>query len=157
MRIQTAPTGSAGSDINTWTTALSVDNSCYVNMPLQPAFWVYGSPSKDGNDIVHSFGTTDFNIGSHYNNANGRFTAPVTGRYIFTAALWAANGEDHYMDIHRNAVTGAGAHVNSADGTHSGTLSVVLHLAASDYVSIFCGFDIQGSTPRNFFSGHLLS
>ena len=51
----------------------------------------------------------------------------------------------------------AGAHVfNESGQTSSGTFSVVLNLAASDYVTVVCDYNVQGSTPRNFFSGILI-
>jgi len=122
----------------------------------QPSFYVGASPSKDSSNYVHSFGTIHHNIGSHYVNSTGRFTAPVAGRYLFTAGLWAQAGSDDFVMIAKNQTgTGAGAHAVNSSAT-SGTVSVVFNLAVNDYVSLHCGYAIQGSTPRNFFSGQLL-
>ena len=122
----------------------------------QPSFYVGASPSKDSSNYVHSFGTIHHNIGSHYVNSTGRFTAPVAGRYLFTAGIWAQAGSDDFVMISKNQTgTGAGAHAVNSSAT-SGTVSVVLNLAVNDYVSLHCGYAIQGSTPRNFFSGQLL-
>ena len=55
------------------------------------------------------------------------------------------NGSGDYAATH--------VHNTSASG---GEVSVVLNLAVNDYVSVACDYPVQGSTPRNFFSGHLL-
>jgi len=139
-------------------TAISIDNSGRVTMPLQPSFHVNGGPSKDGSNNLHSFGNVIHNIGSHYVNSNGRFTAPVAGRYLFNAGIYAVAGSNNMVSVSVNGGgSWASAHVfNESGQTSSGTFSVVLNLAASDYVTVICDYSIQGSTPRNFFSGHLL-
>ena len=128
-----------------------------LTKPYQPSFNACGSPSKDGSNYVHSFGTINHNIGSHYVNSTGRFTAPVAGRYLFTAGIWAVASSDHFLHLLINQSGNfAGAHVYNPGSAASATLSAVLNLAANDYVSLNCGYTIQGSTPRNFFSGQLL-
>ena len=140
----------------------SVDNRIVINsnghvtMPLQPSFLANGSPSKDGSNNIHSFGNIKHNIGSHYVNSNGRFTAPVAGRYLFSTGIWAVANTNNMLAI---LINGSGdyaathVHNTSASG---GEVSVVLNLAVNDYVSVACDYSVQGSTPRNFFSGHLL-
>ena len=137
------------------TKAMIINSDGKITKPLQPAFFVNGSPSKTGN-YVHSFGNIKHNIGSHYVNSTGRFTAPVAGRYLFTAGIWAAAGADNFMQVRINeAGDHAGVHVNNS-AIVSGTVSAVYSMAANDYASIHCLYTIQGSTPRNFFSGILI-
>jgi ribosomal protein L35 len=86
------------------------------------------------------FGNVSYNIGNHYNSSNGRFTAPVDGRYLFS---WYTNMEraggngSFYADWYIN---------NNAQGNrmythHSGAWeliggTVIFDLNASDYVQI---------------------
>jgi hypothetical protein len=150
-----APSGSADAAIS-WIQGMSIANSGIVTKPMQPSFLVNGSPSKNGSNYVHSFGNIKHNIGSNYVNSTGRFTAPVAGRYLFNAGIWAQAGANAYMQIQVNqGGDWAGVHVGNSIH-NSGTISVVHNLAANDYVSIMCEYAIQGSTPRNNFSGQLL-
>jgi len=138
------------------TLRVKIDSTGRVTMPLQPSFNVNGGPSKDGNNYVYNFGNVIHNIGSHYVNSTGRFTAPIAGRYLFTVGLWAQANANAFLSIDINSSGNyAGSHVHNTSAS-SGTLSVVLNLAANDYISLNCGYAIQGSTPRNFFSGQLL-
>ena len=157
MDFKVAASGSADAAI-TWTTAMTIDNSGRVTMPLQPSFLANGSPSKDGSNFIHSFANIKYNIGSHYVNSNGRFTAPVAGRYLFIAGIFAQASTDNMLAILINGSGDyAGAHVfNESGQTSTGNISVVLNLAVNDYVSVACDYNVQGSTPRNFFSGILI-
>ena len=38
----------------------------------------------DGSDYSIIYETESYDVGSNYNAATGRFTAPVTGKYFFT-------------------------------------------------------------------------
>ena len=135
-----------------------ISSNGHVTMPNQPSFHVNDSPSKDAGGKLYNFGSVVHNIGSHYVNSTGRFTAPVAGRYLFTAGIFATQNTDTFVSV---AVNGGGnwggAHVyNNSGETSSGTLSVIANLAASDYVQLDCGYAVQGSAPRNFFSGMLI-
>ena len=67
------------------TPAMLVDGAGLVTKPKNPAFCVYRNQStwalSAGDTFI--FNAAEFNVGGHYNSANGRFTAPTTGTYIF--------------------------------------------------------------------------
>ena len=140
--------GSSGNDAN-----LEVNGQ--LTVLKQPSFLVNGSPTLTSGDI-HSFSNILHNVGSHYVNSTGRFTAPVAGRYLFTAGIWAQASSNNWMQIRiNNAGDWAGFHVHNTSAS-SGSVSVVLSMAANDYASINCYYNVQGSTPRNYFSGILI-
>jgi hypothetical protein len=73
-------------------TAISIDSTERVTMPLQPSFSAYLTSNANGvvggattYHITNAF-TEHFDIGGNFNAANGTFTAPVTGKYIL--ATW---------------------------------------------------------------------
>ena len=74
-----------------WWTYLRIDSSGRVRTPVQPAFKCKLSSATGANFTgVLVFNSVQYNIGSHYNSSNGRFTAPVDGRYLF---CWYTNME----------------------------------------------------------------
>ena len=62
---------------------LKATHAKQVTMPSQPCCMAYNANGQQmsGNAIAE-FNSTRFNIGSHYNSSNGRFTAPISGRYL---------------------------------------------------------------------------
>ena len=127
----------------------------YVLRPNQPSFLVYGAPSNNGT-LVYNFGTEDHNIGNFYDNSNGKFTAPISGRYLFCASIWAVANSNSYMLFKVNNAELVGTHQGGDSVASSASLSSVTELSAGDFVELHVNFSIQSSTPRNFFSGQLL-
>ena len=81
------------------TTHIAMSAAGEVTMPLQPAFLAYlGTTDADvtGNGTIFQIGsgnalTEVYDQNSDF-NTNGTFTAPVTGRYHFTAGVTIAQG-----------------------------------------------------------------
>jgi len=154
------------------TTRMTVDGSGHVTQPNLPSFLTYGTPSitSVGSDsyYFHSFGNggESYNNGSHYDNASGKFTAPVAGRYAFGFSVWRAqaySGGDQLIYINKNSYASGGAYVGSnASGSQYDQIEVHLtyNMAANDWVApglYYTGtFSIQASTPRNYFYGYLI-
>jgi len=147
---------STGIDDNATSNAITIDSSGRVTKPYQPAFFAKGSPTVTSN-YVHSFGTVHHNMGSHYVNSTGRFTAPVAGRYLFSCGIWAVANTNTLVGLQINqAGDWAAFHVYNPSSAASGAVTAVLEMAVNDYVSINCHYSIQGSSPRNYFSGILI-
>ena len=67
------------------TEKLRINSSGHVTKPNQPSFHVSRRAGDVSANNYITFDQVFHNNGSHYNNSNGRFTAPVTGVYFFSA------------------------------------------------------------------------
>lgn len=151
---------------------LLIDSSGRVTLPYQPAFYAWMNNSTynftGGSALV--FNTTRFNVGSHYNTSNGRFTAPVAGVYIFTATV--ANDPDgaiegKYFSFYRSGSRIDGRDISEAEigsqTTHYEQHATwIAQLNAGDYIEIVPSASgtfsngSDGSAYRNQFSGYFL-
>jgi len=73
---------------NYYSDSLVIDPSGYVTKPNQPSFWAYCT--ADTNVNVSSgtpveFDAERFDVGSNFDTSTYTFTAPVTGKYFFSA------------------------------------------------------------------------
>ena len=143
----TSPTIRQGTTVNDLAIAtnninrFNITNDGHVTMPSQAGFFATRSTHvTSSGDIV--FDTVQFNRGSHYNNSNGRFTAPIDGVYFFSFACLLYN-----MNSNSNAslqVNGSNYGQMSSFGTYgqfTGSYagqgaSAVAELNANDYVTI---------------------
>ena len=120
---------------------MRITNAGYVLKSDTPAFKCKLSTATGANFTgVLVFGNVSYNIGSHYNSSNGRFTAPVDGRYLFA---WYTNMEraggngSFYADWKINGNNQG----NRMYTHHSGAWeqicgTVIFDLNANDYVEI---------------------
>ena len=155
-----APSGTADAAIS-WNTAMSIDNAGIVTKPLQPAF---GAGRGDGNvalNTVYVCDTVRFNIGSHYNSQNGRFTAPVAGRYQINVNLMCnditQNNKHWNLQINGSEYQ----RVYSSNGSslhHRWNWHGVISLQANDYVDIYSNIAVLygGNALYSDFSGYLI-
>ena len=121
-------------------------------LPFQPSFHAYGLGSTPtATNVIYP--STDFNVGSHYNATNGRFTAPVAGTYIFG---WTAIGNTT-NDVYRWFFRVNGSTVRdiqfrqdtAATGSEYGTNGMYVipwKLNLNDYVNIYYTAD-AGTAP----------
>ena len=130
-----------------------------ITMPAQPGFMQKEQPNVSaGNKVVG--GVTDHNNGNHFNTSTGVFTAPIAGRYLFTAGI-LTNAANSRMEIFvrkngsnsiaGNEVTGSGSNYGSP------TVTIIYSLAANDTVDLYLSSGTMYSGhPSNYFSGCLL-
>ena len=132
----------------TSTDRMIIDASGRVTKPHQPAFMARNHGQVANNAAYVAAGVTmichiiDHNIGGHYSTSNGRFTAPVAGRYHFGYSIGIArlnNGETLYPDFVKN---GNFIHYqyfqNNSGGDFYGPISAscTFDLAANDYLNV---------------------
>jgi hypothetical protein len=67
---------------------MRIDSAGRVTMPYQPCFTAYKTSGNDsGPTDPVIFNATHLNVGNHYNTSTGKFTAPVTGNYMFIGSI----------------------------------------------------------------------
>lgn len=139
----------------------------YVNMPSQPSF--YATSTAGSSDYTSSevivFNTARHNTGGHYNTSNGRFTAPVTGRYQFSLNLYAYGSYRFSVTLTVNGsqyspqdLSPLAYHENTVGEMTTG-FTVVLELSTGDYVEVRCraGYTSRIYRAHSTFCGQLLS
>ena len=144
------------------TEKVRITHDGYVLKSDTPAFQCKLSTATGSNfNGFLTFTSVRFNIGNHYSSSNGRFTAPVDGRYIFswytnmlrdggTGSLWA----DWYVN--------GGAQGNRMYTHYSGAWeliggTIIMDLNSSDYVQIYTGQNGNwDGGSYGAFSGYLL-
>ena len=123
-------------------TAFEVDKHGRRTLPYQPAFNCKLSTATGANFTGFLvFNSVSYNIGNHYNSSNGRFTAPVDGRYLFT---WYTNVEKGgsagviWGDWYVNGNARGNRFYTRWDGNWEligGT--IILDLDTNDYVQVY--------------------
>lgn len=126
---------------NTVYERMKIDSAGRVTMPNQPSFMVYGGFSYQASTYIwQGFGTVDHNIGGHWNNSIGRFTAPVAGKYmIYATAHHSTVSTYHLWAFLKNGSLGGGNWVQSYDtsgGAATTSKQQVWNLAAGDYLEV---------------------
>ena len=144
------------------TTGMAIDSSGRVTQPAKPAFMARRTSQNAAGVVV--FDTAVINQGGHYNTSNGRFTAPISGIYVFSVALLSDHdGTDAYFgtDLLVNGASYAKVQNRTElDNDFTGSFTTVVSLSATDYVQVSNGVPTYGTSAAtsNFshFSGFLL-
>ena len=169
------PGGHMNNDAN-----LKIDNRGRVLSPRQVSFYAtansggtvsMSSPHTLNNWRLSTSGKT-FSIGGHFNTSQGRFTAPVDGKYLFTGSILLA-GYDQASGIHvswrkNGTVMQYWYNTRTSDIDRSGYggylaqgSTTTFSLSANDYIDVHISFGGSlslwcGDSNWGHFSGHLL-
>lgn len=107
------------------------------------------------------FNAVNTNIGGGYNSSTGRFTAPISGNYFFSARGMSTSTA--WYELKKNGSNLTYPHNPYSTSTASvwvdGTGSWIVYLNAGDYVSLFTGSTggiYGGGNNHNYFLGFLL-
>jgi len=152
-------TGSAGG--GSTTERMKIDGSGYVTTPYQPSFTAWltsGVFSTTPNTIP--FNSVQFNTSSSYSTSTYRFTAPVTGTYMFFVIGITNTGTilELGMYLNNSSQIANCRTAGSSSGTNQGCSSTVIWpLTAGDFVDarLLAG-NVYGSGLYTAFGGYLL-
>lgn len=145
----------------TQTERMRIDSSGRVTMPYQPSFRVQGLPAVVSSGNTFLWATESHDIGNNYNPTNGRFTAPVTGVYIFHASSMGDATDSRLMlrmRINGNQVV-QGSSSSNASQYQDSKATIIIKLTANDYVDVYNAGNKSTygtGTLENYFAGHLL-
>jgi hypothetical protein len=154
---------SLGIDDNATSTAVTIDSSGRVTMPYQPAFCAYKSAVSTtsygaGNIVSADMTSTKYNVGGHYNTSNGRFTAPISGLYLFWCSLF--NNTASVARLRCDINGGAGAWGQGQSAAYSDwAITGVAKLNAGDYVhltSAYAGTTVFHDINHSSWGGYLI-
>lgn len=124
------------------TERMSIDASGRVLIPNQPAFSAAGATQRSAGQDWAIFNAVPTNTGSHFNNSNGRFTAPIAGRYYFGASGFKetafAAPTEYYFNINGTFASGGQYRGYTDQGGYSAVsaISAIFPLNANDYVTV---------------------
>ena len=149
---------------------MTITNEGYITAPNQVAFSVAKNNGYQTDDAVFicdtSSGSRNHNYGSHYNTSNGRFTAPVAGRYWFSFSVQTHDSGgvvQAWVALRKNGSIVQYNLQHKTGGYHTRfDMSISLKLSANDYIEAYVGESgtssgWQGSASEyNNFSGFLI-
>ena len=147
------------------TTAMTIDSTGRVLTPSRPAFSVFNTSSVTISGMTALvFDTATFNIGNHFELSTGKFTAPITGIYLFCFKTMLYNmNTAEYMDFYPyiNGVQKQRFELTGNGGGHTQfDYNELVQLNANDVFRLYATDRTTGSyamyTNENRFTGCLI-
>lgn len=129
-------------------TALTIDSSGRVTTPARPAFRVKFDVNTSAIDISsnteinwNTYGSVDFDIGSHFDLANNKYVVPVTGLYQVNAqvaiqSVEVSTGVYLYFNVNGSNIYMGAINDPQSGGYSTSTYSSLLSFSANDELSI---------------------
>lgn len=143
--------------------ALKINGNSHVTKPYQPGFYARRSIGGDGRSTGAQewtvSGAGSYNTGNHFDTSNGRFTAPINGKYMFAAAPGYKQSSIDFNFYFRINGTDAAEPVRFIGALNSHSLAcgtIIVNLSAGDYVQVHVGFTHHVNTVFNYFCGYLV-
>ena len=100
--------------------------------------------------VFVTFDEERVDTGSVYDTSNGRFTAPIDGRYLLSAELQAnAQVNQLHVGFYLNGGGSIGSldpWVNFGDSVRGGTRTLAINLSAGDYLQVAAHFGSNSAT-----------
>lgn len=147
-------------------TRLGIDASGRVTMPYQPAFTVRSNGGFKNTAGVVPYEIAEVNVGNCYSTSNYRFTAPISGKYLFS---WfgllgpnQTNGAVGQVTLYMRVNGGIWItyHSNGDDYWDQSGGTAIASLTSGDYVDIYLnsGGLYFGDNANGYskFSGYLI-
>jgi hypothetical protein len=140
------------------TERMRISSAGYVTAPYQPSFLAYqsASASTTTGPATILFNSVNYNIGSGYNAATGRFTAPIAGRYLFCRNQQSYSSSNQEVMFYVNGSQVSDTTSCFSVGSNGNNSAIILNLAASDYVTVYQYSGTSNGDYTNF-SGTLLN
>ena len=142
---------------NNYTPKMTIAGRGYVNMEYQPCFYAFTSndPNHTGVNLTSGNG---FNWAEAFDQDNnfsgGTFTAPIAGKYYFSV-MWNRSVVQSRIAIRKNnnnymrwEPTG-----RTDDTWESQQYSVLMQMAANDYVTLYGEYNGSSSHPYHMGTG----
>jgi hypothetical protein len=131
-----------------------------VTKPRQPYFKAnLSSGVRITSTGYVTFGAAVHNNGSHYNTSDGKFTAPVTGLYWFSARINAYDRIDFTIRVNGSDVERGQYNTDSDDvGWWSNQLTTLTYMTAGQYAQVYVSNLAQNSDPDTWvtYMGYLV-
>jgi len=147
--------GNVGIGTATPTAKLDVNG---ISKNGNPAF--YARRNSVQNTGVYVFNVEEFDTHNAYNTSNGRFTAPVAGRYVFTMYCISNGATSFWVEFRKNGtrVYNACPHTGNCGSYANVGGSIVVELAVNDYIDINAqsGSAYGGGNDHNGFLGYMI-
>ena len=145
-------------------TLASIGQDGIMSLPYLPCFRVrHNNNTLATGTLIYNL--VDTNIGNHYDNTNGRFTAPINGFYSFKAhtLIQNATAGEARMGLYKNGATGGLGAINivQKEANQWETIHVNgdFYLNAGDYITVVFSQNpttIYSDSNFNGFSGFLV-
>ncbi len=145
-----------GTSLISSSTALLNSSNYYTNSS-QPCFRSYLSSAASnvtgGGQIYQIiFNSADFNVSSSYSTSTGKFTAPIAGKYFFSATIYLSGlssshvGFSYYFTQNSSTAQQAtgNPYIQSTGGTLTLSLNTFIQMALND--TLFANLSVTGGT-----------
>ena len=176
LNVPLSGNGMTVADSNFSNIFFKIDSSGRVTKPQQPSFTVKKTTAQTGYDgsggALVNWDVALHNTGGHYNISTKRFTAPVAGKYQFSAGgniLHYSGQKTYHWRLVKNG--GAGQYYAYTQRTDTSDVwiqlifqNTIIELNANDYVEmyLYCGsssskLDHSSTNHWSWYSGQLIS